>query len=48
LVDVDVDVRPGVIMRVLHHPDQGVTMKMYAKASSDKRLLTHCVAGENV
>jgi len=33
---VDLDVHPRVIMRVLRHADQGVTMKIYAKASSDK------------
>ena len=31
---VDLDVHPRVIMRVLRHADQGVTMKIYAKASS--------------
>ena len=33
---VDLDVHPRVIMRILRHADQGVTMKIYAKASSDK------------
>ena len=33
---VDLDVHPRVIMRILRHADQGVTMRIYAKASSDK------------
>ena len=33
---VDLDVHPRVIMRILRHADQSVTMKIYAKASSDK------------
>lgn len=32
---VDLDVHPRVIMRVLRHADQAVTMEIYAKASSD-------------
>lgn len=32
---VDLDVHPRVIMRVLRHADQAVTMEVYAKASSD-------------
>lgn len=31
---VDLDVHPRVIMRVLRHADLGVTMEVYAKASS--------------
>ena len=31
---VDLDVHPRVIMRVLRHADQAVTMEIYAKASS--------------
>ncbi|GAA3637063.1 site-specific integrase [Microlunatus ginsengisoli] len=33
---VDLDVHPRVIMRILRHVDQSVTMNIYAKASSDK------------
>ncbi len=33
---VDLDVHPRVIMRVLRHADQSVTMNIYAKASSEK------------
>ena len=32
---VDLDVHPRVIMRVLRHADQAVTMEIYAKASSE-------------
>jgi len=32
---VDLDVHPRVIMRILRHADQAVTMEIYAKASSD-------------
>jgi integrase len=32
---VDLDVHPRIIMRVLRHADQAVTMEIYAKASSD-------------
>jgi integrase len=32
---VDLDVHPRVIMHVLRHADQAVTMEIYAKASSD-------------
>jgi integrase len=31
---VDLDVHPRVIMRILRHADQAVTMEIYAKASS--------------
>ena len=32
---VDLDVHPRVIMRVLRHADQAVTMEIYAQASSE-------------
>jgi integrase len=31
---VDLDVHPRVIMRILRHADQAVTMQIYANASS--------------
>jgi hypothetical protein len=31
----DLDVHPRVIMRVLRHADQAVTLEIYAKASSE-------------
>jgi hypothetical protein len=31
---VDLDVHPRVIMRILRHADQAVTMEIYANASS--------------
>jgi integrase len=34
---VDLDVRPRVIMRILRHADQAVTMEIYANASSTAR-----------
>jgi integrase len=46
---VDLDVHPRVIMRVLRHADQAVTMEIYAKASSEatrealRRLGSHSV-----